>query len=152
VLEVLRALLADGHSEAVLELVEKLVARNNELERLLSQIRSPLKKNEGVSSQQLLLLLDGLGAEAVQGLNAADEKLRAVSAIDDKRKEEEKTPSPRRQPPLRRPLPENLRRVANPIPVPDAERPCPKCGGTRDCIGHDVCRWRSESSPLHASN
>lgn len=29
-------------------------------------------------------------------------------------------------------------RVDNPIPVPDAERACPKCGGERKCIGHDV--------------
>lgn len=31
-----------------------------------------------------------------------------------------------------------LRRVENPILVPEKERPCPKCGGERECIGHDV--------------
>jgi len=137
VLEVLRTLLADGHSEAVLELVEKLVARNDELERLLAQVRSAGKRNEGVSSAQLLLMLDGLAPEAVQGLEAANQKLRSASGIDEKQDEEE-TAEPKRQPPLRRPLPENLRRIDNPISVPDAERPCPKCGGERKCIGHDV--------------
>ena len=136
VLEVLRALLADGHSDAVLELVEKLVARNAELERLLGQVRAQGKKNEGVSSQQLLLMLDGLGPEALKGLDDANKKLREASGIDEKREEEE-APAPKKQPSLRRPLPANLRRILNPIRVPDAERPCPECGGERTCIGHD---------------
>jgi transposase len=38
---------------------------------------------------------------------------------------------------VRRPPPANLRRVDNPIAVPDDERKCPTCGKERKCIGHD---------------
>jgi len=42
------------------------------------------------------------------------------------------------QPALRKPLPENLERVANSIPVAPEQRPCPQCGKDRVCIGHDI--------------
>lgn len=140
-LEAARVLLDEGRAEDVLELLSKLVARNNELERLLAQVRSSGKKNEGVSTAQLLLLLGGL-AEPAKDLADADEKLRAASEIDKTGPEDE--PKPKRQPSLRKPLPKDLRRVENIIRVPDAERPCPHCGGLRKCIGYD----RSETLEL----
>jgi transposase len=115
VLDVARFLLAEGRSEDLLELLAKLVARNSELERLLAQVRSGGKSREGVSSAQLLLLLDGI-----------DEPAR------------EAPPKPRRQPPLRKPLPPHLRRVDNLLAVPETERACPRCGAARACIGHEV--------------
>jgi hypothetical protein len=51
---------------------------------------------------------------------------------------QEETREPRTQPPLRRAPPAHLRRIDNPLAVPATERPCPKCGAERKCIGHDV--------------
>jgi len=138
VLEVLQELLSGGDTEAVIALVRKLVARNAELERRLAEAMSRGHKREGVSAAQLLLLLDQLGAAPSADLDAANQQLRQVSGIDERQAEEPAAERPRKQPPLRRPLPANLRRVPNPIAVPAEERPCPRCGRERQCIGHDV--------------
>jgi transposase len=142
VLDVLRGLLSEGRNNEVLAVVSKLVARNSELERRLAQMLARSRKNEGVSSAQLLLLLGALTSDSAgeSALNEADEKLRAVSGIDTPKpdKDESQTAPKRKQPPLRRPIPAHLRRVDNPINVPDAERACPICGAERTCIGHDV--------------
>jgi transposase len=141
VLDVLKTLLAEGQREAVLALFAKLVSRNSELEARLAKLLSGPRKNEGVSTAQLKLFLDSLEArsdEAAGGpqAQAADEKLRAASAIDEKK--DEKQTNPARQPRLRQPAPPHLRRIDNPIAVPAAERACPKCGKERECYGHDV--------------
>lgn len=139
VLEVLRELLAEGRSDEVLGLVAKLLARNGELERKLAEALARGHKNEGVSAAQLLLMLDGLAAAPAAELEAADRELRQASGIDEQQDEGAGDESrPKRQPPLRRPLPPGLRRVPNPIPVPAAERPCPRCKTERKCIGHDL--------------
>lgn len=135
-LEVLQDLLAGGDTEAVMALVRKLVARNAELERRLADAMSRGHKGEGVSTAQLLLMLDQLGAVPATELDAANQQLRRASGIDERQAEKVAAEVPR-QPPLRRPLPPSLRRVENPIPVPQAERPCPRCGRERECIGHD---------------
>jgi transposase len=138
VLDVVKELLSEGHTDEVLALVSKLVARNSELEKRLAEVLSRGKKNEGVSSAQLLLLLNGLGAESAQDVANADEELRVASGIDQKLTGDAPTEPPKRAPSLRRPVPSQLRRIENPIPVPDVERPCPNCGAMRTCIGHDV--------------
>jgi transposase len=138
VLEVLHELLAGGDTAAVIELFRKLVARNAELEKRLADVLGRARKNEGVSAAQLLLLLEQLGAAPAAELDAANQQLRQVSGIDERQAEEPEAERPRKQPPLRRPLPSNLRRVPNPIPVPEEKRRCPKCGRERECIGHDV--------------
>src|SRR5262245_25835400 len=79
VLEVLRDLLAKGERDAVLELVSKLVDRNSELERKLAEVRSPRRANEGVSAEQLMLLLEGLASSGDEQRDEADRKLRAVA-------------------------------------------------------------------------
>ena len=150
VLEILRELLAEGRSEAVIALVTKLVCRNSELERRLAQMLARGRKNEGVSSAQLLLFLEALAvqddktdAEAADdgaGLVEANGKLREASGVDAAAggpgpSEQSRPP---KQPPLRQPAPPQLRRIDNPIPVPESERACPKCGAERECIGHDV--------------
>ena len=65
-----------------------------------------------------------------------------LRALSDKRgkdsDQEPRTRQPKRQPPLRKPIPDNLPRVDNPILVPKEQRPCPRCGVERQCIGHDV--------------
>lgn len=136
-LNVLQELLAEHRNEEIVALFRKLVARNGDLERRLADLlRRGGHKNEGVSSAQLLLFMQELTAAAsAQDLEEANGKLRGASGIDEPQGEPEKK---RRQPPLRRPIPANLRRVDNPILVPQSERACPVCKGERTCIGHDV--------------
>ncbi len=136
VLEVLEELLAGGDTDAVIALFRKLVARNADLEKRLADALSRGHKNEGVSTAQLLLLLNELAAAPVAELDTANQQLRQASGIDAKREEEAEKPRP--QPRLRLPLPPGLRRVENVIPVPQEERACPRCGRERQCIGHDV--------------
>lgn len=137
VLDVLQELLAESRNEEIVALFGKLVARNGELERRLAAMLSRGSKNEGISSAQLRLFVQELAAAAEAAeLEQASDKLRGASGIDDEPKS--KPEAPRRQPPLRRPIPTNLRRVDNPIEVPASERACPVCQGERECIGHDV--------------
>lgn len=137
-MDVLEELLAGGRMKEVKTLVAKLVARNSELERLLAQAKSSKgRKSEGVPSTQLRLLLGGLPANSDGDLAAVDARLRTSSGIDEPKIETKKEKKPR-EPRTRKPLPEGLRRVANVIAVPPAERRCPTCGAERVCIGHDV--------------
>jgi transposase len=156
VLDVLGELLAEFEDrDTVLAVIKQVVAqnsqltvRNTELERQLARLLSPTRKNERISRDQLLLALGTIGAFGTsdaddadaeksqpEELDAADEKLRKASGIDDK---SPKTKRPPRQPHARTPAPAHLRRVENLLRVPDAARPCPRCGGERTCIGHDV--------------
>lgn len=132
----LRDLLAKGCNEEVLKLVAQLLLRNGELEKQLAKRRldgGRSNESEGISSEQLDFFLQALKQEAEQSLQQADQKLKQAAQAPDK----PPTPKPPRQPAVRRPPPDNLRRVDNPIRVPDAERPCPVCGKERTCIDHD---------------
>lgn len=150
VLAVVGELLAEGRTDAVLAVIRKLVARNSELERRLADLLSR-KPREGVSTAQLLELIDALRAESPsapgessEDLLKKDEELREASRIEAKRKEREAAEAaaarkPRkRQPRLRRSAPTTLRRILNPIPVPDSKRACPDCGDPRECIGYEI--------------
>jgi transposase len=134
VLTMLRELLDAGQKDEVVSLVRQLVARNEELERKLG---GKMKSSEGVSSAQLKMLLDEATAAGDEQRQQANEKLREKSGIDEVVGNLESDEPPRR-PPLRKPAPPHLRRVPNPLVVPPAERPCPKCGAERQCIGHDT--------------
>ncbi|HSO36284.1 MAG TPA: IS66 family transposase [Labilithrix sp.] len=165
VLDVVRALLDEGRTSAALDVVRQLTKSNGalatelakisaekaELERRLARIEAFRHKNEGVSTDQLLLFLNELTGEIANDADtdassddaalsadmiAANAKLRATSEID--AKPEPTTPKPARQPSLRKPLPEHLERVDNPLSVAAKERPCPRCGKERVCIGHDI--------------
>ena len=141
VLEVLGTLLREHRSDDVMALVEKLVARNHELERNLAELLSKrTKTREGISAAQLMLLLDGVSGPSDEERSEADAALREASEIDkaaaDARAKAKKPT--RRRPRLRRPIPDSLRRVDNPLPVPDQERACPNCGTERTCIDHDI--------------
>jgi transposase len=154
VLDVLRKLLeGHEHDATVLAIFEKLVARNNELELQLVQMLSRGRKNEGISAAQLRLFLEALdqgrkqaddesdpaGVPCTPAVDEANTRLREVSGIDAKcRESEPEPPKPPRQPSTRGAFPEHLSRVPNPIAVPDDERPCPKCGNERECIGHET--------------
>ncbi len=139
----LQQLLADGRVKEAVALVAKLVARNSELERLLADAKSKGKKNEGVSTAQLFLILGGLAAETNPTLAEVDAKLRASTGIDEKQRQDEAAAAQqpekkKRAAQVRRPIPPNLRQVENLIRVPAEQRPCPTCGAERTCIGHDV--------------
>jgi transposase len=141
VLDVLKSLLDGGQSEKIVALVEKLVARNSELEQRLAQLLSRGHKNEGVSTAQLKLFADMLSTEATAAPDEivdANRKLRDASAIDSRDSKADEVAQKKRQPPLRRPIPSGLRRVDNDIAVPAEERKCPRCGSERACIGHDT--------------
>jgi len=166
VLDVVRALLEQGRNQAALDVVrqlaksngalalenEKLAAEKADLERRLARIDAFRKKNEGITTDQLLLFLSELTGEREVAnddgdgessdddalspeMLAANKKLLEASHIEPKT---ETTPKPAKQPSLRKPLPSHLERVDNPIPVPSQQRPCPECGGERACIGHDI--------------
>jgi transposase len=153
VLDVLRQMLSDyAHREQILKLFEQLVARNGELELQLGKLLAPRNKGEGISTAQLLLFLDQLNERAADDkrkagdnpctpeTEQADQLLRQASGIDakctDQPDAEPTKPPP--QPPIRKPLPEHLRREPCIIAVPEDERACPICGSERECIGHDV--------------
>jgi len=152
VLDVVRTLLAENDSDAVLSIVSKLVAENTEMSRRLARIAARFKKSEKVGKAQLVLFmdalqrgegepeLDGEDADGPDELDEADAKLRAASGIDDKDDDDlgKVTTKPPRQPVNRSELPAHLRRVDNPIAVPAAQRACPQCGTERACIGHDT--------------
>jgi len=144
VLEVLSALLFQQRTDEVIALFRKLCARNEELELRLADLLSGRNKREGVSTAQLALMLDEVAPSNDEDRRKADDSLREVSGIDEaaraaaaQTEAQTEVPAPK-QPPVRRTIPDRLRRVANPLRVPDELRACPRCGAERTCIGHDV--------------
>lgn len=132
----LRKLLEGRRDEQVVKLVAQLLARNSELEKRLAKRRLGVDNGpEGITTAQLELFLQALQEQAHEALRAADEKLKDVAKTPEAPAAQAKPP---KQPALRRPIPDNLRRVENIIRVPDAQRPCPFCGKERKCIDHDV--------------
>jgi len=160
VLDVVSELLADfDDREAVLEIVRRLVAENEEMMRRLARVASRFKKSEKVGKAQLVLFLDALqrgeGEPEVDGddsdapdeVELADEQLRQASGADALAKDDEPAKDdelaglktrPRRQPASKLPDTSHLERVENVIAVPADQRACPKCGRERVCIGHDT--------------
>jgi transposase len=133
--DVVRELLGEGRTEEVLAVVAALVSRNRELEMLLAKMRESRNRGERVSSEQLALFAKLLREQTGGELSEADRKL--AQAAQENGGREQPSPPPK-QPPVRRPLPTNLRRVENKIPVPESERPCPQCGAERTCIAHET--------------
>lgn len=134
-LEMLRTLLAEGRNDNVVKLFAQVLARNGELEKRLAKRRLGVdNESEGITSAQLELFLLALKEESDAALADANEKLKQAAKAPEKLA----APKPPKQPALRRPIPDHLRRVENIIPVPDAERACPFCGKERKCIDHDV--------------
>ena len=153
VLDVVQALLAENETDAVLQIVSKLVAENADLSRRLAQVKSRFKTSEKIGRAQLVLFVDALHRgegepdsdeaepDGPDELDEADAKLRAASGLDDTKDEgdlAELTTRPPRQPGSRAPAPANMRRVDNPLRVPMERRACPRCGTERTCIGHDI--------------
>ncbi len=135
-LDVVRELLGPGPvAQQVLSVVAALVSRNRELEMLLAKMRESRNRGEHISAEQLALFTKLLREQSGGELSEADRKLAEAAEQNGGRPEPRRPP---KQPPVRRALPANLRRVKNPIPVPEAERPCPQCGEQRTCIAHET--------------
>ena len=83
VLDVLKELLAEGRNDDVLAVVEKLVARNHELEERLAELRRGNKKNEGVSSAQLQLFMTAVADDSDEERQKASEELKKVAGYGD---------------------------------------------------------------------
>jgi transposase len=133
--EMLGKLLAERRDEHVVKLFAQVLARNGELEKRLAKRRlGGDNESEGITSAQLDMFLLALKEEANAALQEANEKLKSAAKPD----KPAAPPKPPRQPALRRPIPDNLRRVENIIAVPADQRPCPFCGKERKCIDHDV--------------
>jgi transposase len=135
VLDVVKELYARGRGEELVAVVAKLVARNEELERLLANLRASKNRGEHVSTEQLDLFLNKLREAAGGALAKADDKLATTAKENGKRPEKTK---PEKQPAVRRPLPADARRVENIIPVAPEERPCPQCGTERTRIDYET--------------
>lgn len=135
VLEVLRDLLSGGRNDDVLALFTSLVARNHELELLLAKARNSQNRGEQVSRAQLDLFLAELRKSSEADLATANQNLEDAAKENAGRPERTK---PEKQPPVRRKPSSKLRRVDNPIAVPEAERACPVCGARRRCIAHET--------------
>jgi transposase len=135
-MEMLEQLLAARRDEPVKKLFAQVLARNSELETRLAKRRlGTANESEGITSAQLDMFLLALKDEANAALQEANEKLKELAKAPEK---PAAPPKPPKQPALRRPIPDNLRRVENIIPVPSDQRPCPFCGKERKCIDHDV--------------
>src|ERR1700684_3068042 len=124
VLDVLRELLAGGHSAEIVELVAKLVSRNKELELLVASLRDKKNRGEQISLEQLDLFLNKLRGESASVLGDANRALEEAANENGGRTEPVK---PAKQPSVRRPPPASARRVENNLVVPASERPCPVC-------------------------
>jgi transposase len=152
VVDVVRTLREENDWDAVLEIVSKLVAENADMSRRLAQVKRSFKTSEKVGRAQLVLFVDALArgegdpdsdeadADGPDELDEADAKLRTASGIDENEDDEiaKRRTRPPRQPANRAPAPEHARRVDNPLLVPVGQRPCPRCGTERTCIGHDI--------------
>jgi len=138
--DVARELLDGGHHAELLALVEKLAAKNEELERIIASARVR-NRSESIPSEQLALILEELriatekSDEPATDQGTADTNLAAVAEQNGRRAEPTRPP---KQPRVRRPPPPGLRRVDNPIAVPEDERRCPSCGSNRRCVDYET--------------
>lgn len=134
-LAVFTKLLAANETEKIIELFAKLALRNQALEMQLAKLRVG-NKSERVCREQLDLFLQAIVDAAVAGdIGKANEDLATATKTADSAPEATKPPAQ----PTRRPrIPAGLRHVPNDIPIPQADRACPKCGAERRCIHHEV--------------
>ncbi len=129
-------LLKSGRTDDVIALVSSLVARNRELELLLGKLRESKNRGEHIAASQLALAWEELRKTA-DDQALADATCTLEQAVAENGGRPERT-TPPRQPSLRRPPSPKLRRVDNPIPVPQGERACPVCGAPRKCVTHEI--------------
>jgi transposase len=122
------------------------MTRAAELQKQLERLQARYKKSEAISKAQLVLFIDAMARGEAGDVPAdnddqrldANDRLREASGVAEPQDDEPRTKQPRERPPRRQPAPAALRRVPNPLLVPVAERPCPRCGTERTCIGHEM--------------
>jgi transposase len=133
----------EGRVDEVIDLVIDLLARmrdshNALAARLANALRELYgRKSQKVSTEEISSLLAELGKDAPEG--AADAAQPPESGPEDAKGDVPQPPEPPKPPrghKGRSPLPPHLPRVTRPVPVSEAERVCPRCGGVRECAGH----------------
>lgn len=143
---------AEGRTDELIELVLQLLVRmRNSHNALATRLAHALRelygrKSQKVSAEDLSSLLAALGHDAPASAGAAAEPESPPPSEDGLVPSPPEPPEPPRGRGGRSPLPEHLRRRPRTVPVTDAERRCPSCGGTRVCIGHrtsDVLEFTS---------
>ena len=141
----LRVLVGEGRADEAIELafamLELLQDRNTRLTLELAQERRKRagRRSEKIDPAQLLLMLELMGAEAVD----APTDLAATSAEDEALDRERAaleaaTPAAPRRRPVRRRPPRTLPRDVIRHELPEAERSCGTCGAPLAVIGEDV--------------
>ena len=140
--DVFEELLAAGQREPMLDTVVALLSKCKEViddqAFEIAQLERQLfgRKSEKCSPDQLSLFAQLLGAVVNAASDTASPKPEEATAQESAGSAEHRDePAPVDQPKKKR------RRQPQPtssevIPVPDAERPCPTCGGDRHCMGH----------------
>ena len=134
-MEVASKLLDEGRREELIALVGELASRNSDLEKMIASMRAAKNRGEHVSAEQLEIFLEKLKGEQQAELASANSALEGAADDNGARPEVAKPP---KQPAVRKAPPAGLRRVANLIKVPDAERACPVCGSERRCVLHET--------------
>ena len=136
--DALQRMLEAGDRDGVLALFDRMQQSHAEQLRSLLDARRPESvRNEGVTTNQLALALVEFERKLDRPFKEADDKLAKASGADSLDESQTPEANPPKQPPRRRPIPDHVPRVPNPILVPLAERPCPTCGAERRCIGHE---------------
>lgn len=141
IVDALRSLLAERRDADVISIVEKLVARNSQLEAKLAELAERKRKGETISKAQLDLFIAALKESEPGALvSAANTTLEEISNAEHERtkKEKEAAGAPPKQPPIRRAPPAHLRRIDNIIPVAESDRCCPHGHGELAVIGHEI--------------
>jgi len=122
--EVVDALLA-----LLVDLRERNLSAEARLQGLLRKVYG--RSSEKIAAAQLELFLAMLGIVPPKPAGDGD----ASKVPEPKTK-----PAPKKRGGGRKPLPDDLPVEIIEIPVPEAERPCPYCGGERTSCGHEVAQ------------
>ena len=139
----LTRLLAEGEHDSLVELVLGLLGsmaqENTQLAiRLQAALRQMYrKKSERVSPEQLALFLAALKDEEAV-LAAPLDELTKTSADAAMPAADSVVPVKPMKRPRKKPFPEGLRREVRSVPVPDADRTCAGCGGSKEGMGYEV--------------
>ena len=123
----------------VLGLLGSMAQENTQLAiRLQAALRQMYrKKSERVSPEQLALFLAALKDEEAV-LAAPLDELTKTSADAAMPAADSVVPVKPMKRPRKKPFPEGLRREVRSVPVPDADRTCAGCGGSKEGMGYEV--------------
>ena len=144
----LEQLASEGRTDELIEMVLALLARARETNTALAaRLQNALRalygrKSAKVSAEQLALMFAELDRDVAPPGGEAAESPASEAAESPKPDAPGQIPQPPEppKPPRgrggRSPLPPNLPREEQIVPVPEAERTCSQCGASKKCIGH----------------